>query len=93
MGDSVNNFYEEQHQPVGGAVEFRLRRHLGNANIDTTSPACNLDDYKAVRDAALTGTDTQLSNAGGAAWGSWWVQNVIQTGLLGHYRGMIQARY
>jgi hypothetical protein len=60
----------------GGVTEHWLQRHLGSADIDTLSPTCNRALWRAFRDAALTGTDAEMDDAGADAFGTWYATHL-----------------
>ena len=86
MGDSCDNIYLISHKMRGtgpGTNDYKIRRHLGNANIDIASPGFDHDAWKAMRGAALNGNDAAFDAAGEAACGSTWWQTHI-SGIAGN---------
>lgn len=79
MGDSVNNanirFHNDANNPR--TKEVFLHRHLGNAQINTESPAATVTNYRAFRDAILEeASDSAIHDAGFEAWGAWYSNQV-----------------
>lgn len=82
MGDSVDNISDCHHKMKGAATEHWLRRHLGSADIDTSSPLFGTYAWRVLRDAALSGTDAQMDAAGVAACGTWYTTHI--SGVAGN---------
>ena len=91
MGDSADNINIISHQMRGtGTSDFGLRRHLGSASIDTDSPHCSKAEWRAFRNAGLSGTDAQMDATGISAFGSWYSDHVVTPGNRATLRDLIQ---
>ncbi len=71
-GDSDDNVYVAIHARLGSTIEIILRRHLGNAQVDTDA-SCTEGAYDALACAIQDGaTDAQVHTIGRAAFGTAW---------------------
>lgn len=80
-GDSDDNVYALSHAQAAftlGQVEFWLRRHHGDLNVDTVSEKVGRAAWKPLRDAILASeSDAAVNVLGRAAFGaSWWNTNI-----------------
>ena len=92
MGDSVNNLTFRFHMPEGSStLDVILNRHKGSISVDTDSPSCTQAEWEAIRAAGLTGSDQDLDDACGDAFGSWYVTHIVNVNLRDHLRSVIQA--
>ncbi len=89
MGEHVDNCEIIQHQPVGGTLDYRLRFHRGDANIDDTSDTFAQTEYDAMKSAAAV-SQAAFDTAAVTAVGSTWYTGK-NSGAKSTWRSMIQA--
>ena len=93
MGDGADNIEHCHHKLRGSnSTEHYLTRHYGAISVNTKSGNCTTALWRAFRDAALTGTVAEMDDAGEAAWGTWYTDNITSpTGCRGTLKAAIEA--